>query len=246
MTRCPAMSRTPAKYGCSSGMTPLAIAPTTTGTPAEEASAASSWPARPRTAPAPASTTGRRAAASSPASARAGAAPRGAGRVKIKSGRGGSSGGSRTSPAPSSVTAWPKTSCPTVRWTAPGRSATAVRRARRITVSAEGGSSRAVSFVTGENSRSWSMSWCVQYCSRRLSTCPDTAISGTRSSWALATPLSTAVDPGPSVDTTAPGRPVAMAAPSAMNAALASRAADTTVRPPTRAASMKSTIDSPG
>jgi hypothetical protein len=66
---------------------------------------------------------------------------------------------------------------------------------------------------------------------------------------ALATPFKTAVDPGPSVETHAPIPPVAMAAPSAMNAAEASRAADTITGPRSRlcgVASMKSTIDSPG
>lgn len=51
---------------------------------------------------------------------------------------------------------------------------------------------------------------------------------GTRSKVAEATPFSTAVDPGPRVDRQTPGRPVAIAAPSAMNAAVASRTADTT------------------
>ena len=134
----------------------------------------------------------------------------------------------------------------TVRCTAPGRSAVAVRRARRSTVSADAASSRAVSLVTGANSRLWSISWCVQNCSRALSTCPDTASRGTRSSCADATPLSSAVDPGPSVDRQAPTVPVRIAAPSAMNAADASRTAETTSGPSSRATSMKSTRDSPG
>jgi hypothetical protein len=40
--------------------------------------------------------------------------------------------------------------------------------------------------------------------------------------------------------------PVRIAAPSAMNAALASRTAETTTGPASRATSMKSTRDSPG
>ena len=72
------------------------------------------------------------------------------------------------------------------------------------------------------------------------------ASSGTRSRVAAATPFSTAVDPGPSVDRQTPGRPVAMAAPSAMNAAVASRTAATTSTPWAREASMKSITDSPG
>ena len=44
-----------------------------------------------------------------------------------------------------------------------------------VLVPAEAASSRAVSLVTGANSRLWSISWCVQNCSRELSTCPDTA-----------------------------------------------------------------------
>ena len=90
------------------------------------------------------------------------------------------------------------------------------------------------------------MTWCVQNCSRELSTCPEIASSGTRSRVALATPFSSAVEPGPSVDRQTPTRPVHMAAPSAMNAALASRTADTIAGPSSRAASMKSTTDSPG
>ena len=42
----------------------------------------------------------------------------------------------------------------TVRWTAPGRSATAVRSALRMTVSAEAGSRRSASLATGANNRS--------------------------------------------------------------------------------------------
>jgi len=57
----PAMSSTPAKYGWSSLSTPLAIAPTTTGSPACSARVASAADAPQRTAPAPASRTGRRA-----------------------------------------------------------------------------------------------------------------------------------------------------------------------------------------
>jgi hypothetical protein len=100
--------------------------------------------------------------------------------------------------------------------------------------------------VTGANSRLWSISWCVQNCSRALSTWPDTASSGTRSSCADATPFSSAVEPGPSVDRQAPTLPVRIAAPSAMNAADASRTAETTSGPSSLATSMKSTRDSPG
>ena len=64
ITRCPAMSSTPAKYGWSSLSTPLAIAPTTTGMPARAASSASAASAPHRTAPPPASSTGRRASRS--------------------------------------------------------------------------------------------------------------------------------------------------------------------------------------
>src|SRR5207248_2983513 len=69
---------------------------------------------------------------------------------------------------------------------------------------------------------------------------------GTRSRVAEATPFSTAVDPGPSVDRQTPGRPDVIAAASAMNAAVPSRTADTTWTPRCLAASMKSRIDSPG
>ena len=134
----------------------------------------------------------------------------------------------------------------TVRWTAPGRSATAVRSALRMTVSAEAGSRRRASLLTGANIRSWSTTWWVKNCSRELSIWPETASIGTRSRVAEATPFSTAVDPGPSVDRQTPGRPEAMAAASAMNAAVPSRTADTTSMPRCLAASMKSMIDSPG
>ena len=141
---------------------------------------------------------------------------------------------------------FPNESMVTVRCTAPGRSAVAVRRARRSTVSADAGSSRAVSLVTGANSRLWSISWCVQNCSRELSTWPDTASSGHPVQAARdATPLSSAVDPGPSVDRQAPTVPVRIAAPSAMNAADASRTAAMIAGPPARAASMKSTSGLP-
>ena len=155
----------------------------------------------------------------------------------------GPSGG--TVPPPPSIVI-PNVSVVTVKCTAPGRSAVAVRSALRSTVSAEPGSSRAASFVTGANSRPWSTSWCVQYCSRELSTWPEIASSGTRSRVALATPLSSAVDPGPRVDRHVPIPPVRIAAPSAMNAALASLTAAMIAGPPSRAASMKSTTDSPG
>ena len=56
-----AMSSTPAKSGWSSGNTPLAIGDTTTGAPTSSASRTRAPDASHRTAPAPASTTGRRA-----------------------------------------------------------------------------------------------------------------------------------------------------------------------------------------
>ncbi len=115
-----------------------------------------------------------------------------------------------------------------MRWTAPGRSAAAVRSALRMTVSAEAGSRRRASLLTGANIRSWSTS------------------IGTRSRVAEATPFSTAVEPGPSVDRQTPGRPDTIAVASAMNAAVPSRTADTTWMPRCLAASMKSMIDSPG
>ena len=64
ITRCPAMSSVPAYHGLSSAITPLAIAPITTGSPACAASSASTAVAPLRTAPAPASSTGRLAARS--------------------------------------------------------------------------------------------------------------------------------------------------------------------------------------
>ena len=146
---------------------------------------------------------------------------------------------------------WPsagigQASAVTVRWTAPGRSAAAVRSALRMTVSAEAGSRRRASLLTGANIRSWSTTWWVKNCSRLLSICPEIASIGTRSRVAEATPFSTAVDPGPSVDRQTPGRPEVIAAASAMNAAVPSRTADTTWTPRCLAASMKSMIDSPG
>ena len=115
-----------------------------------------------------------------------------------------------------------------------------------MTVSAEAGSRRSASLVTGANNRSWSTTWWVKNCSRELSIWPETASIGTRSRVAAATPFSTAVDPGPRVDRQTPGRPVTIAAASAMKAAVPSRTADTTSMPRWRAASMKSMTDSPG
>jgi len=86
----------------------------------------------------------------------------------------------------------------------------------------------------------------VKNCSRELSIWPETASTGTRSRVAEATPFNTAVEPGPRVDRHIPGRPVAIAAASAMKAAVPSRTADTTSMPRWRAASMKSMTDSPG
>ena len=86
----------------------------------------------------------------------------------------------------------------------------------------------------------------MKNCSRELSIWPETASTGTRSRVAEATPFSTAVDPGPRVDRQTPGRPVTIAAASAMKAAVPSRTADTTSMPRWRAASMKSMTDSPG
>jgi hypothetical protein len=86
----------------------------------------------------------------------------------------------------------------------------------------------------------------VKNCSRELSIWPEIASIGIRSKVAEATPFSTAVEPGPRVDRHTPGRPVAMAAASAMNAAVPSRAAATTSTPSWREASMNSMTDSPG
>ena len=86
----------------------------------------------------------------------------------------------------------------------------------------------------------------MKNCSRELSIWPETASTGTRSRVAEATPFSTAVDPGPSVDRQTPGRPDTVAAASAMNAAVPSRTADTTAMSRCLAASMKSMTDSPG
>jgi hypothetical protein len=63
---------------------------------------------------------------------------------------------------------------------------------------------------------------------------------------AAATPLISAVEPGPSVDRHAPTPPVTIACASAMNAAVPSLRARTTSIPRCRDRSMNSMIGSPG
>ena len=95
-----------------------------------------------------------------------------------------------------------------VRCTGPGRSAIAVRSALRMMVATVCGCTGVAHLLTGANSVPWSMTWCVKVGSRRPSIWPEMAIIGTRSSQALATALTRLVEPGPSVDTHTPGRPV--------------------------------------
>ena len=179
---------------------PLAIGVTTTGHPTASARRCTAAPAPLRTADIPTSSTGRRASFSfciGSACAPAVANTCGVRAAVI--------GGSTIR---ASVASAPTTSAAVVRCTGPGRSATAVRSARRMIVATVCGSTAAVHLLIDENSSVWSTTWCVNVDSRRVSIWPEIAIIGTRSSQALATALTRFVAPGPSVDRHTPGRPV--------------------------------------
>ena len=136
------MSRTPANSGWSSPNTPLAIGATTTGADSASASRTSAGVAAARTAPIPASTTGRRAAART--------AP-GSGPVlnTVLATAVGVIGVIGGAAAAASVAGRPLTSAGSVRCTAPGRSAVASRSARRMVVATDDGSIRPAHLVIG-------------------------------------------------------------------------------------------------
>ena len=182
-------------------MIPFAIGATTTGSPAVSARRVSAAPAPARIAAIPASAIGRlarfRRAAGSPS------APSAVNTCTLPAKA--ASGGRRMS---ESVASAPTTSAGVVMWTGPGRSATAIRNALRMTRDTVSGRTVVVHLVIGENSLLWSSTWWVTTSARRESIWPEIAIIGTRSRNAPATALTRFDDPGPSVDMHTPGRPV--------------------------------------
>ena len=111
----------------------------------------------------------------------------------------------------SSPASAPTTSAGVVRCTGPGRSAVAVRKARRNVAPAAPARSSAVHFEIGPNIWAWFSTWWVNTASRRVSIWPEMATSGTRSSRAVATALVMLEEPGPRVESATPGRPVTWA-----------------------------------
>ncbi len=179
---------------------PLAIGATTTGQAIASAKRRSASPAPDQTAECPTRIIGRRAACSR----RTGSAAV-PGAANTCGARCAANGGSTTA---SSVAVAPTTSAGVVRCTGPGRSAIAVRSARRMIVATVLGCTAVAHLLIGLNSVAWSITWCVNVGSRLPSIWPEMAIIGMRSSQALATALTRLVEPGPSVDTATPGRPV--------------------------------------
>lgn len=109
----------------------------------------------------------------------------------------------------SASTAARETSDGTLTWTAPGRGRAAIRKALASTSGIVLGSSiSTLHLVIGENKPTVSRFMCEDLNRIARGTWPVMATIGSRSAWAVATPQTALIRPGPDVVRTTPGLPV--------------------------------------